>query len=101
MMGREHNEGHRHTDRSAGMKIWRSYGSGHSAHLAVVGKFKNAADAELAREVVDDFVNALWEESYNDIREFLDAWKGRIGGIEVLGPNSADMNFYSTDASLP
>jgi hypothetical protein len=73
------------------MKIWRSYGSGHSAHLAVVGKFKNAADAELAREIVEDFVNAIWEERYNDIREFLDAWKGRIGGIEFLGPNAGDM----------
>lgn len=73
------------------MKIWRSYGSGHSAHLAVVGKFKTVADAELAREVVEDFVNALWEERYGDLREFLNAWKGRIGGIEALGPNSADM----------
>jgi hypothetical protein len=73
------------------MKIWRTYGSGHSANLAVVGRFKNAADAELAREVVEDFVNALWEERYSDIHEFLEAWKDRIGGIQFLGPNSGDM----------
>ncbi len=37
------------------MKIWRSYGSGHSAHLAIVGKFKNVGDAELAQEVIEDW----------------------------------------------
>jgi hypothetical protein len=73
------------------MKIWRSYGSGHSAHLAVVGEFKNVGDAELAREVVEDFVNALWEERYKDLRQFLDAWKGRIHAIEFLGPTPDDM----------
>jgi hypothetical protein len=73
------------------MKIWRSYGSGHSAHLAVVGKFKNVADAQLAQEVIDDWVNALWKERYSDLREFLDAWKERIGAIEFLGPRSSDM----------
>ncbi|HEY8998681.1 MAG TPA: DUF6375 family protein, partial [Edaphobacter sp.] len=64
------------------MKIWQSHGSGHSAHLAVVGKFKNAGDAELAQEVIEDWVNALWDERYSNLREFLDAWKGRISGIE-------------------
>jgi hypothetical protein len=73
------------------MKIWRSHGSGHSAHLAVVGKFKKVGDAELAQEVIEDWVNALWEERYSDLREFLDAWKDRIGGIEFLGPRSSDM----------
>jgi hypothetical protein len=73
------------------MKIWQNFGSGHSAHLAVVGTFKNVADAELAREVVEDFVNAVWEERYNDIGEFLKAWKDRIQGIEFLGPTSGDM----------
>lgn len=76
---------------SVTVKIWRSYGSGHSAHLAVVGKFKSVNDAELAREVIEDWVNAAWEERYSNLHEFIDAWKDRISGIEFLGPRSSDM----------
>jgi len=72
------------------MKIWRSFGSGHSAKLAVVGKFKSTADAELAREVIEDWVNAFWGERYKDLRGFVEAWKDRIGGIEFLGPRASD-----------
>ncbi len=36
-------------------------------------------------------MNALWDERYGDLREFLDAWKDRIGGIEFLGPRPSDM----------
>ena len=41
------------------MKIWRSFGSGHSAHLTVIGTFKTIDDAQIAEEVVDDFVHEL------------------------------------------
>ena len=34
------------------MKTWRSFGSGHSAHLTVIGTFKSIEDAELAEKVV-------------------------------------------------
>ena len=35
------------------MKTWNSYGSEHSANLVMIGKFKNAASAEKAKEAID------------------------------------------------
>ncbi len=35
------------------MKIWRSYGSAHSAQITVVGTFANLDDAAFAREIVE------------------------------------------------
>jgi hypothetical protein len=73
-----------------GMKIWRSYGSGHSAHLSVIGEFTSLEDAEFAREVVEDFVNGAWEERYPDVAGFIAAWKERLPAVPYLGPNDRD-----------
>lgn len=74
----------------AHMKIWRSYGSAHSAHLTVIGEFKSVEDAQLAKQVVEDFVNGSWEERYPDVKGFIDAWKDRLPGVWGLGPNQSD-----------
>ena len=73
------------------MKIWRSFGSGHSAHLTVIGTFKSIEDAELAEEVVEDFVNAVWEQRYPDLQAFQQAWQERLPAVTILGPT--DSNF--------
>ena len=72
------------------MKVWKGFGSAHSARLTVIGKFKNANDAQLAEQVVEDFVNAFWEERYPDVRAFINAWQTRLPGIMGLGPNQSD-----------
>lgn len=74
------------------MKIWQGYGSGHSAHLTIVGEFANVGDAKFAKEIVEDFVNAAWEERYPDNAAFCTAWKDRLGGIEFLGPNQFEFD---------
>ena len=74
------------------MKIWQCFGSGHSANLTVVGEFANIGDAKFAKELVEDFVNAAWEERYPDNAEFCKAWKDRLGGVEFLGPNQLDFD---------
>lgn len=35
------------------MKTWNSYGSEHSANMVMIGKFKDAASAEKAKEAID------------------------------------------------
>ena len=81
------------------MKIWKSYGSGHSAHLTVVGEFSNLEDAEFAREIVEDFVNGAWEERYPGVAGFLAAWKDRLPGVPYLGPNDRDFQMGIDDSA--
>jgi hypothetical protein len=75
------------------MKIWRSYGSGHSARLSLVGEFKNAEDAELVKEVVKDFVSAEVEKRYPDINGFRNAWHEKFGNI-ILSSLAPDESEY-------
>lgn len=75
------------------MKIWRSYGSGHSARLSIVGEFKNAEDAELVKEVVKDFVSAEVDKRYPDINGFRNAWYPQLGNI-ILSSLAPDESEY-------
>lgn len=74
------------------MKIWRSFGSAHSANLTVIGEFQKVDDAELARQVVEDFVNADYGRRYPDIKAFGEAWSDRLPGVQFLGPNDRDFS---------
>jgi hypothetical protein len=79
------------------MKIWKSYGSAHSTHLTIVGEFANLKDAEFAREIVEDFVNAMWEQRYPDNAAFIAAWKERLPALPFFGPNQVDFEMGLID----
>jgi Family of unknown function (DUF6375) len=69
------------------MKIWNSFGSEHSANLVMVGRFKDAASAEKAKEVIDkisDFVLNS-EEKFEGANRYSDQ------ALELL----KTVNFYS------
>ncbi len=69
------------------MKIWNSFGSEHSANLVMVGRFKDAASAEKAKEVIDkisDFVLNS-EEKFEGANHYSDQ------ALELL----KTVNFYS------
>lgn len=68
------------------MKIWRSYGSAHSAQLTVIGTFATLEDAQFAREIVEDFVNGELEQRYPDTAAFIAAWKDRLPLLPFLAP---------------
>ena len=74
------------------MKIWKSFGSGHSAHLTVIGTFKTIDDAQVAEEVEEDFVYAQWEGRYPDVNAFLQAWENRLPAVTLLGPTAANFD---------
>ena len=76
------------------MKIWRSYGSGHSARLTIVGKFKNVQDAELERQILEDYVNAELENRYPSAEAFKNAWHSQFGDL-VLTPLAPSENEYA------
>src|SRR4051812_40023141 len=79
------------------MKIWKSFGSAHSSHLTIVGEFATIDDANLAREIVEDFVNAQWEHRYPDNEAFIEAWKDRIPALPFFGPNQPEFELGMID----
>ena len=51
------------------MKIWYSYGSEHSMNLVMIGSFKQVADAEEAKRLIDELAEQVRKEpmrSYDD-----------------------------------
>lgn len=51
------------------MKVWYSYGSEHSMNLVMIGSFKQVADAEQAKRLVDELAEQVRKEpmrSYED-----------------------------------
>lgn len=48
------------------MKVWRSYGSEHSANLVMVGRFKDAGAAAEAKEIIDLMTKQVREDIDND-----------------------------------
>ena len=52
----------------------------------------------LAREVMDDFLRYVWTEAENlDVQSFYDNWKGRLGGVEFLGPRREEFQMGIDD----
>ena len=41
------------------MKIWYGYGSEHSMNLVMIGQFKNAGDAEKAKQIIDSLTESV------------------------------------------
>lgn len=70
------------------MKIWNNYGSEHSANLVMIGRFKDAASAEKAKEIIDritEFISA-GEENYENAERYPD---GMMKLLEEVGFYSA------------
>lgn len=53
------------------MKIWNGYSSEHSHNLVMIGYFKDASDAQKAKELIDRLINQVNEESnlYDGLRD--------------------------------
>jgi hypothetical protein len=63
------------------MKIWKSYGAEHSLNLIIVGKFKEVADAEEFKALVNTLTDFLRKESEFD----MDANRYSPAVLEYLG----------------
>lgn len=51
------------------MKIWYGYGSEHSMNLVMVGHFKQIADAEKAKEILDSLAESVSADIDNGVLE--------------------------------
>lgn len=84
------------------MKIWKGYGSEHSMNLVMIGRFKEARDAEEAKELFDRLTNQIVQDSeggqidripqdrFTDrMREIL-----RAANLYILGPAELEQLLY-------
>lgn len=46
------------------MKIWRGYGSEHSANLVMIGHFKEARDAEETKKLLEQLINQVKQNTH-------------------------------------
>src|SRR5262249_49724632 len=51
------------------MKIWHSYGSEHSMNLVMIGSFKQVADAEEAKRLIDELAEQVRQEPMRSFDE--------------------------------
>lgn len=67
------------------MKIWKEFGSSHSAHICIISEFKSAQEAENVKLLIEDFILAQWESRFNNLEEFLEKWKITDSNITYIG----------------
>ena len=73
------------------MKIWKEFGSSHSANVSVIGTFTNNEDANNAFEMVKDFALGEWEQRYASVQEFLEIWSEKFHpGLKNSSINAYD-----------
>ena len=58
------------------MKIWRSYGSAHSANITVIGTFARVEDAGVARQLVESFLRVDWGDEIT-VEEWFEGLESR------------------------
>lgn len=61
------------------MKVWKSFGSAHSANITIIGEFKEGEDLVVAEKIIKDLEFA--DSRYKDAFEFINAWKAACPSI--------------------
>lgn len=59
------------------MKIWKEFGSSHSADITIVGEFENQKDAAIALPMIQDLIFGH-ENGIKDMKEFHEKWKNNL-----------------------
>src|SRR5690349_20293207 len=88
------------------MKIWTQYGSEHSMNLVMIGTFKEAAEADMAKELIDELTEKVraeperpWDSDRRQFRfgkeilDFLTSAK-----LNTIGP--AELDQFNYDLSV-
>ena len=71
------------------MKVWRSYGSAHSANITVIGTFSRVEDAEVAKQLVESFLRVDWGDEIT-VEEWFEEWKPKVPEVQYYGPSRSD-----------
>src|SRR6266511_5687467 len=91
------------------VRLWFGYGSEHSMNLVMIGRFKDASDATLAKQAIDrltDHVNAEVEAGRMEVGQptgrYDDAVSVLLGELAVysIGPAELEQFAYSATVSL-
>jgi hypothetical protein len=88
------------------MRIWSGYGSEHSMNLVMIGTFKEASDAEQAKQLIDDLVEKVRREPniYDEKRSPLESRFSddiltilRRSKLSTIGPAELEQFAYDVD----
>jgi hypothetical protein len=59
------------------MKIWKEFGSSHSANITIIGEFEDEKSAKIAFDAVEDIVNGSWEERHESGEKLTQHWRDK------------------------
>jgi len=85
------------------MKIWTGYGSEHSMNLVMIGRFKEARDADKVKQLIDQLVervnaepDAYRSDADPQDRRFSDAMRELLWSAELhsIGPTELEQFAY-------
>jgi hypothetical protein len=72
------------------MKVWKEFGSSHSANVSIIGEFENRGRAEEAYRLIEDFTRGFWEGRYPDVDSFKEAWAAREPDVRHVDVTQMD-----------
>src|SRR6266540_280383 len=80
------------------MKIWNNHGSEHSMNLVMIGRFKSAADATNAKEVIDQIAEQVGndDQSIAESDRYSDGMLALLGKLKIhsIGPRELEQFRY-------
>jgi uncharacterized protein DUF6375 len=84
------------------MKIWRSYGSEHSMNLVMIGRFKDAADAAQAKDLIDQLTSHVLDDDQTDrdAERFSDSMLDLLMKLKVHSVGPAELDQFRSDVSV-
>lgn len=89
------------------MKIWAGYGSEHSMNLVMIGRFKEARDADHAKQLIErltEQVSAETDVYRSDVdpqdRRFSDAMRDLLWGAKLYTIGPTELEQFAYDAQI-
>lgn len=89
------------------MKIWNGFGSEHSMNLVMVGRFKEARDADKAKKVIDQIMQQVQNEPEIDPgdtsvrrRRFSDEMMELFRAAELYSIGPAELEQFAYDTTV-
>lgn len=89
------------------MKIWNGYGSEHSSNLVMIGRFKEPADANTAKLVIERIIEQVTSDVQSGVIEvgersdrFPNEVREILWGAKLYGLQAQELEQFAYDVSI-